>query len=141
MAQSFNAPNIWAPFGPFSHGVILEDGVIVHLKGQIPLDREGRLQGKGDVAAQLRLVLENLQSVLESVGGRMADIVSLNQFTTDVEAFMKAGDVRREFFSAPYPITTTLGVARLYDPDVMVEVSAIAEIARDRFRQPPISHP
>jgi enamine deaminase RidA (YjgF/YER057c/UK114 family) len=140
MPQSFNTSTIWAPFGPFSHGVVLQDGVTVHLKGQIPLDREGRLQGKGDMAAQLRLVLENLQSVLKSVGGRMSDIVSLTQYTTDIEAFMKAGDVRRAFFEAPYPVTTTLGVVRLYDPEVLVEISAVAEIARDRFKQPPISH-
>ena len=137
MSIRFNAPGIWAPFGPFSHGVVLEDGVNVHLKGQIPLTPDGHLQGKGDMAEQLRQTLENLRTVLGFLGGEMSDIVSLTQYTTDIETFMKAGDVRRAFFAEPYPITTTIGVARLYDIDIMVEIAAVAEIPRDRFIAPP----
>jgi len=66
--------------------------------------------------AQVRQALRNLSRVLGVLGGRMADILSLTQFTVDVEAFMNAADVRREFFSEPYPVTTTVQVARLYDP-------------------------
>lgn len=43
----------------------------------------------------------------------MADIVSLTQYATDIEQFMAAGDIRKEFFAEPYPVTTTIQVARL----------------------------
>jgi enamine deaminase RidA (YjgF/YER057c/UK114 family) len=46
------------------------------------------------------------------------------------------GDVRREFFREPYPVTTTVQVAALYDPDLVIEITAIAEIPRERFHRP-----
>jgi enamine deaminase RidA (YjgF/YER057c/UK114 family) len=66
----------------------------------------------------------------------MADIVSLTQYATDIEQFMAAGDIRKEFFAEPYPVTTTVQVARLYQLDLQIEITATAEIPRDRFRFP-----
>ena len=66
----------------------------------------------------------------------MSDIISLTQYVTDIEAFMAAGSVRSEFFQAPFPVTTTVEVSRLYHPDLMVEITATAEIPKDRFVQP-----
>jgi enamine deaminase RidA (YjgF/YER057c/UK114 family) len=43
------------------------------------------------------------------------------------------GDIRNEFFDAPYPVTTTVQVQRLYHPDLVIEIAAIAEVPRDRF--------
>jgi 2-iminobutanoate/2-iminopropanoate deaminase len=58
---------------------------------------------------------------------------------TDIEAFMGTGDVRRHFFREPYPVTTTVQVVRLYHPDLLVEITAIAEIPRDRFHRLAVS--
>ncbi len=139
MTHYFNAPEIWAPFGPFSHGAILGEGYPVHMKGQIPLDADGELVGKGDMRLQLKQVMENIQAVLKTVGGGMEDIVSLTQYTTDIDAFMAAGDIRRAFFSEPYPITTTLGINRLYDPSILIEITVISEIPKSRFVAPKAS--
>jgi len=49
---------------------------------------------------------------------------------------MNAADVRKEFFAEPYPVTTTVEVARLYDPALLVEITAVAEVPRERFRMP-----
>lgn len=135
---SFNAPGVWAPFGTFSHAVVQGQGHIVHLKGQIALDAQGNIVGRGDMAAQVRQVLANLQSVLEVVGGRMADIFQLTQHVTDIDAFMAAGEIRRAAFRPPYPVTTTVEVRRLFDPALLVEISGIAEVPGERFRPPRI---
>ena len=74
--------------------------------------------------------------MLAHVGGEMSDIISLTQYVTDIEAFMAAGLVRSEFFRAPFPVTTTVEVSRLYHPDLMVGITAIAEIPKDRIVQP-----
>jgi 2-iminobutanoate/2-iminopropanoate deaminase len=134
--EAFNPPGVWPPFGPFSMAVVQGDGRIVHLKGQVALDREGRIIGTGDMRAQLCQVLENIREVLASMGGTMGDILSLVHYTTDIEAFMKVGDTRQAFFAAPFPVTTTVQVQRLYDPALMIEITAIAEIPRERFRRP-----
>ncbi len=136
MALSFNPPEVWQPFGAFAMGTVQGAGKVVHLKGQVALDLDGRIVGKGDMAAQTLKVLENIQSVLASVGGTMADIFQLAHYTTDIEAFMAVGAVRKRFFAPPYPVTTTLEVARLYDPGLLIEITASAEVPLERYRAP-----
>ena len=136
MAEAHNPGDVWQPFGAFSMAVLQGEGQVVHLKGQVALDAAGALVGAGDMRAQVRQVLANIQSVLAGLGGRMSDIVSLTHYTTDIAAFMQSGDIRQDFFSAPYPVTTTVEVAALYDPALMIEITATAEIPRDRFQRP-----
>jgi len=113
----FDPPELWQPFGPFSLGVVQGDGRIVHLKGQVALDRTGKIVGTGDMRTQLQQVLENIRQVLAHVGGEMQDIISLTQYVTDITLFTAAGDLRRAWFTAPYPVTSTVQVAALYHPD------------------------
>ena len=136
MIDSINPPNLWQPFGAFSMAAIQGDGQIVHLKGQVALDRNGQIVGRGDMRAQIRKVLENIRVVLASMGGQMSDVVSLVHYTTDIDEFMTTGDIRKEFFLPPYPVTTTVQISRLYDPALMVEITGIAEIPRERFQRP-----
>lgn len=136
MVDAVNPTETWPPFGAFSMAVIQGDGQIVHLKGQVSLDQHGQVVGARDMHAQVRQVLENISTVLASMGGRMGDVVSLVHYATDIDQFMGAGSIRKEFFAAPYPITTTIQVQRLYHPDLMIEITALAEIPRERFRRP-----
>ena len=136
MATRYNPPEVWQPFGAFSMAAMPGDGQLVFLKGQVALDRNGALVGEGDMRAQLRQVLENIQAVLASLGGEMIDVISLTQHTTDIGAFMACGDIRQACFTEPYPVTTTIEVSRLYRPDVLIEITAIAEIPRTRYRAP-----
>ena len=139
MAKSFDPPDVWAPFGAFSQAVIGGEGRTVYLKGQVALDADGEIVGEGDMAAQVGQVLRNVAAILDGMGGRMSDIVSLQQFTTDIQAFMGCGAVRARFFVAPFPVTTTLEVSSLYDPRLLVEITGIAEIPIDRFAMPDIA--
>lgn len=136
MATFFNPPRIWQPFGTFSMGAVLGEGHVLHLKGQVALGEDGQIVGTGDMPIQLRQVLENIQSVLKYVGGEMGDIISLTQYVTDIDAFMGSGAVRQDFFCEPYPVTTTVEVSRLYRPELLVEITAIAEISKNRFKDP-----
>lgn len=136
MAKSFDPPNVWGPFGAFAQSVIAGDGKTVYLKGQVALDPGGQIVGEGDMAAQVTQVLKNMTDILGALGGRMSDIVSLQQFTTDIQAFMQCGAIRSRFFDAPYPVTTTLEVSSLYDPRLLIEITGIAEIPLDRLILP-----
>ncbi|HTZ77523.1 MAG TPA: RidA family protein [Stellaceae bacterium] len=136
MIDAVDPIGVWEPFGAFSLAAIQGDGRIVHLKGQVALDRDGKVVGAGDMRAQTRQVLENIRAVLAALGGRMEDVLSLTHYVTDIDAFAGVGDIRREFFRAPYPVTTTVQVAALYDPRLVLEITAIAEIPRDRFQRP-----
>lgn len=67
---------------------------------------------------------------------RWGDVVSLVQYATDIEQFMATGDIRKQFFTARFPVTTTIQVGRLYHPDLLIEITAVAEIPRERFHRP-----
>jgi len=145
MAESYNPDSLWAPFGAFSMMVLQGGGQVVHLKGQVSLDAEGQVVGargtEGDMQAQVRQVLTNIRTALAAVGGRMSDVTSLVHYTTDIAAFMRSGDVRKAFFAEPYPITTTVEVAALYRPELLIEITASAEIPLDRFIRPDSAKP
>ncbi len=136
MVDAVNPAGVWTPFGAFSMAVIQGEGQIDHLKGMVSLDLGGRVVGANDMRTQVRQVLGNIQNILASMGGKMSDVVSLVHYTTDIEQFMKTEDIRQEFFYTPFPITTTVQVVRLYRPDLVVEITAVAEIPRDRFHRP-----
>ena len=58
--------------------------------GQTSVDAEGRPVHPGDMAAQVGQALDNLETVLRQAGFALADVVRLNVYTTDVDAFMGA---------------------------------------------------
>lgn len=136
MASAYDPDTVWKPFGAFSQAVALGDGQPVFLKGQVSLDAHGSVVGEGDMERQVHQVLLNIETILNCFGGRMSDVVSLDQRTTDIDAFMASGPTRADFFKAPFPVTTTVEVVALYDPRLLIEITAIAEIPRDRFKSP-----
>jgi len=134
--DSFDPDSVWKPFGAFSQAVVQGTGKIIHLKGQVALDKEGGIIGEGDIAAQVEKALENIKSILYEFGGRMEDIYSLTHHVTNIEEFMKTGHIRTRFFKPPYPVTTTVEVTRLYHPDLLVEITGSAEIPLGRYLEP-----
>lgn len=96
--------------------------------GQTAVSADGRPQHPGDMAAQLSLALDNLEAVLRAAGMALSDVVRLNYYTTDVDAFMSASAVLGERLGAAgvHPPGTLLGVTRLAFPELMVEIEATA---------------
>ncbi|MEE9557569.1 MAG: RidA family protein [Candidatus Adiutricales bacterium] len=125
MREVINPKNVHWPFG-FSHIVKLGD--TVYISGQLPLDQDGNIVGKGDMVVQTEKTYENLKKCLETVGATMHDIVMLRIFVTNLEEFQKTGDIRKKYFGKYRPATTGLEISQLYFPDAMIEVEATAVI-------------
>jgi enamine deaminase RidA (YjgF/YER057c/UK114 family) len=102
----------------------------------VSLDQNGQVVGGNSMDQQVDQTLANIASCLAGLGGRMSDVISLDQRTTDIASFMQCGPTRQKYFHPPYPVTTTVEVSALYDPRLLIEITAIAEIPRDRFAQP-----
>ncbi|MEM7561623.1 MAG: RidA family protein [Pseudomonadota bacterium] len=134
--DSYNPDRVWKPFGAFSQAVVQGTGKIIHLKGQVSLDQAGEIVGENDIDTQVGQVLENIKTILCAFGGRMEDIYSLTHHVTNIEAFMKTGPIRTQYFKPPYPVTTTVEVSRLYHPDLLVEITGSAEIPLARYVEP-----
>jgi enamine deaminase RidA (YjgF/YER057c/UK114 family) len=102
-------------------------GRTVYIAGQVSRDIEGRVVGKGDIEAQCRQVFANLRQVLAEAGGTFDDVVQFGTIVTDPAYVAPFRAIRAEFLPQPAP-PNTLWIAGLVDPDLLVEVTAIAVI-------------
>ena len=110
----------------YSHAIKI--GNTIHIAGQIALDEEGNLVGKGDMIAQTERAYENLRRVLEAAGATITDVVKLTIFCRDLDSYAKTGEIRRRYFGNHFPAATAVEVNRLMDPDCLIEVEAVAVI-------------
>ena len=96
--------------------------------GQTSNDADGQTIHAGDMRGQVAAALDNLETVLGHAGYALSDVVRLNYYTTDIEAFFGAGDILGERLGAAgiQPASTLLGVTRLAFPDLLVEIEATA---------------
>ena len=112
----------------FPHALAVRGGRTIFLSGQLAWDRNGEAVGKRDMRAQYRQVCENLKEALTAAGAGLADIVKTNTYVTDMDEFFKCVDIRQEYFGPAWPTSTTVEVAGLAHPDMMVEIEAIAVV-------------
>ncbi len=125
-AQQIERTNPEGMTQPTAYSHLVKVGNLMFLAGQVALDGEGNVVGAGDMKAQLRQVLENMKSVLASEGADFSNVVKINIFTTDIEAFRGAASVRREYFGDHPPASTLVQIERLARPVFLVEIEAIA---------------
>ena len=96
--------------------------------GQTAMSGEGEPQHAGDMEAQVSMALDNLEAVLEGAGMTLSNLVRLNIYTTDIDAFFGAMGAFTPRLAAAgvRPPGTLLGVSRLAFPELMVELEATA---------------
>lgn len=96
--------------------------------GQTSVDADGSPLHDGDMAAQVGQALDNLETVLRDAGYDLSDVVRLDYYATDVDAFIEAGEVSgaRLAQAGCRPASTLLGIQRLAMPTLLVEIEATA---------------
>ena len=122
-------PWTWQDQFGFAQGVDTRGAErVVFCAGQASVDGEGRPLHAGDMRAQVGLALDNLETVLADAGLTLRNVVRLNWYVTDVEAFFPVHDliVERYRQAGCAPASTLLGVTRLAFPELMVEIEATA---------------
>ena len=108
----------------------VRNGNFVFVSGQIPLDSDGNIVGKGDVRAQTVQIYEILKGVLEEIGGSLINIVKLTTFYVNPDEFSVMAEVRKSYFSTGHlAASSAFCVTALAHPDALVEVEAIAILA------------
>jgi enamine deaminase RidA (YjgF/YER057c/UK114 family) len=101
---------------------------VLHCAGQTSVDENGAPLHEGDMGAQLGQALDNLETLLREAGFELSDLVRLNYYVTDVDAFIQAGEAygARLAQAGCRPAATLLGVSRLAMPELMCELEAVA---------------
>lgn len=130
IVQTDQAPR---PIGLYSQAVRVKAGELIYIAGQIALDVQGKLVGKGDASAQTRQVFANLGKILESVGASFGDVVEFTTYVVgrqSIEGFLQARNeiFPRLFPEGDYPPNTLLVVAGLVREEYLVEIKAVAAL-------------
>lgn len=101
---------------------------VLYLSGQTSNAADGSPMHSGDLVAQFSLAWSNLKDALEAAGMDATNVVRLNMYTTDVDAFMAAAGELVPIFAKDgcKPVSTLLGVTRLFEPELMIELEATA---------------
>lgn len=120
-----NAP---APIGPYSQAMLVE-GKFLYTAGQIAIDPKTGALVPGDVKAQTRQVIRNVEQVLLAGGSSLTSVFKTTVFLKDMNEFGAMNEVYAEFFSAIAPARSTVEVARL-PRDAKVEIEAVALVEK-----------
>jgi enamine deaminase RidA (YjgF/YER057c/UK114 family) len=116
----------WEPIIGYSRVVVA--GPLVFVAGTTATV-DGRLVGRGDLYAQTLQAFRNVEKALASANASLADVVQTQLFVTDISRWKEAGRAHQELFGDVMPVTAMVGVAALIDPEMLVEVQAVAYLA------------
>jgi enamine deaminase RidA (YjgF/YER057c/UK114 family) len=125
-----NPPGL-KPLGMYSNVTCAKGGTIVFISGQVAVDAEGRIVGKGDIEAQAVQVFENLKLALGAVGATFNDVLKFTFFIRNLtpEARKAVMGVRGRYISHTQPPAATMvGIDRLVEDDLLVEIEAVAMV-------------
>ncbi|MBO9521012.1 MAG: RidA family protein [Nocardioidaceae bacterium] len=121
-SRGLNPPHLRFP--GMSQAVLSND--TLHVSGQVGLGPDGALVGENDMGAQTTQALANLGSALELAGLGPRDVVKYTCFIVDSGDFEAFARARAAFFGDHEPAATTVVVAGLLDPRMLVEIEAVA---------------
>ena len=125
--RHINPPGLSKPTG-YTHVVAPVKGRLVFVAGQVAVDANGTVVGKGDFAAQAKQVFENLSAAVKAAGGTMADVAKINVYATDVSQIAAFREVRQQYFTSTPPASTFVQVVGLARPEFLLEVEAIVAV-------------
>jgi 2-iminobutanoate/2-iminopropanoate deaminase len=111
----------------YSQAVLIDK--TLYISGSVAADQNGRLVSAGDMAGQMRAAYSNIRRTLEAHGSSFDEVVKETIYTTNMDALLKASDLRFEFYGKErLPTTSWVQVQRLIDPGFLVQIEVVAEL-------------
>jgi 2-iminobutanoate/2-iminopropanoate deaminase len=98
---------------------------LLFVSGQGPIDAATGEFCFGEIRAETRLVLENIQAVLEGCGASMRNVVKCSVFLAEAADFAAMNEEYGNFFAGHAPARTTVQ-ATLVEPGMKVEIDCVA---------------
>ncbi|MCW5620463.1 MAG: RidA family protein [Burkholderiales bacterium] len=132
MPKKFVNPSGLKQIGTYSHVVLAPTGSsLAFISGQVAIDSQGNIVGKGDIEAQAVQVFENIKLALGGVGATFDDIVKFTIYVVGLtqERRKAVMDVRGRYINNSYPPAATMvGVEALVQTEFLVEIEATVAI-------------
>lgn len=124
--QVFHLNRYEKDFG-YSQAVLIDK--TLYISASVAVDDNGRLVSPGDMAGQMRAAYSNIRRTLAAHGADFEEVVKETIFTTDMDALLKASDLRFEYYDKErLPTTSWAQVQRLIDPGFLVQIEVVAEL-------------
>lgn len=114
------------PYAPYLLSQAIRAGNLVFVSGQAGYGDDGAIVGNEDFDLQADQAFRNLRRALLAGGSSLDKVIKVTIFLTSMTHFGKIVELRRKWFSLPYPADTIVEVSALYTPDAMIEIEAIA---------------
>jgi len=101
----------------------------VNVGGQLALDKDGNVIGKGDMRAQIEQAGKNVQTCLEAAGAKLSDLVLTRAYVTDGDAFKANAGLLARYLGPQSPNSTVSAVPMLAaGSGFLVEIEAVANL-------------
>ncbi|MCQ2134428.1 MAG: RidA family protein [Bacteroidales bacterium] len=112
-----------AAIGPYSQAI--NEGGLVFVSGQIPIDPATGAFVEGGITEQTTQSLTNLRNILAEAGTDLSHVMKTTVFLADIADFAAMNAVYAQFFTAPYPARSAVAVKDL-PKGALVEIECIA---------------
>lgn len=121
--EAINPSEMGPPPAAYSHGMVAGDRVFV--AGQVALGPDGNVVGEGDLVAQTRRTIANIETVLKVAGASLQDVVATTVYLTSFDDYAAYNEAYVEAFGGHKPARATVR-ADLFRPEFLIEIQAIA---------------
>ena len=124
--QFLNPAEIGALDGPYSQGV--RAGNTIWVSAQASIDAAGRIIGPNDPEAQCRAIFRRIGAVLAAGGATTSDVVMVRGFLRHRDYIQATWKVRKEFFGAHRPASTTFMVNDVEPAGALMTFEVVAAL-------------
>ncbi|YCI06226.1 RidA family protein (plasmid) [Ensifer sp. D2-11] len=114
------------PYAPFLLSQAIKANGFVFVSGQAAIGDNGEIVGEGNFDRQAEQAFRNLDRALKAAGSGLDKVVKTTIFLRSMANSGKLVELRRQWFSAPYPAESMIEVSSLYSSEALVEIEAIA---------------